>query len=250
MARTITYLKKDKQKSKKSMGGFFVAARNDVNHWRELFKNNTLAPIQNEIDEFVKRLGVDYMFLNDQCRNSGYRRSSGHIRLSSGTNTSPIRLGTLLHLAIQTNAHIEIIQYLVGKKHANLNLTIYNNQTPLNTAISKKRFDCALYLLDELEQKSTHDYDSILLDACYGGGIHFFGQSTTEAQIIFIKALLKRGYYLNNEKEKHTNGINLAVLRQEILVSNRHLMQEGHQLVPLTIARMALEHHGCCDSIT
>jgi hypothetical protein len=248
MERKKMCLKKDKQKSKKTMGTSFFNVETSllsrriqhptdelpyVNYWRRLFNNNTLVSIQYQIDEFVKLWGINYMFLN----NITHSESCTSRPLKKNVSQT-MTFGSLLHVALEVDTDLEIIKYLVKNKHANLNLTTSYGWVPLKYAVCSKRFDCALYLL---EQKSTHYYDSILLDACHGSYVHLFGESKTEVQIIFIKALLKRGHYLNNEEEKNTNGINLAELRQEILVSNHHLMQEGHQLVPLTITRMTLE---------
>ena len=205
-----------------------INGKPNINHWRQLFKNNTLSSIKNVIDDFIARHGVQYVFLNND---SFFFINDYH---AMNTSSPPSKLGALLDIAAESATDVEIIRYLVETKQANLNISSKNSDDapPLVNALFKKKFDIALYLLNagtEMSREPQDNSESILsLTACCY-------EEDNEHLLTFIKALLKQGYWISNEAayEQRTN-INLAMLRNELLAENSHLRQEGNQLIDIT----------------
>ncbi|MDF1684664.1 MAG: hypothetical protein P1U36_08420 [Legionellaceae bacterium] len=199
----------------------------DINLWRERFTQHSLPSIKQEIDTFIEKYGVNYMFVKDDspiCLFSVQRFSS-----------HPVELGTLLHIAAEHAKDINILQYLVEDKQADVNLPMHKTWLPLRSAISAHHFEHALYLLEQGTELKDEPfaYKNILDAACVRGDQP--KSPVPEDQLTLIRALLKRGQYLPSEQYiKNDRNIDLAALRQEILTNHPYFRQKGNQLIDPT----------------
>jgi hypothetical protein len=194
----------------------------DINLWRKLFSQHNLPSIKQEIDTFIERCGVNYIFVTNPM---SFYTSTAH----------PVELGTLLHTAAKHAKDIHILRYLVEEKQADVNLPMQKTWLPLQSALSARHFDHALYLLEQGTELKHEPFScfNILNTVCFYGAQP--KSPVPEAQLTLLRALLKRGHYLPIEYYfKNIHKTDLATLRQEVLANHPYCRQKGNQIIDPT----------------